>query len=251
MASMSVFELFKNLFYIRIPIVIVYIFVCGFIILISPKRELRILGVWAILVATGNCLSNIRLLMEYLSAKKLISNEIFSKGGYIGFFNLVSLLSLSVYIARNILMWLYTKRNYGTKNAPIIAIICLIFCSMIPRYVISSHFNLRGQFKSFVIASTCSEFVFTLATVSIFLVIFFKNRTIERNIPKFWIFHLYSIISGIISLPLDVKANTDYNNDNFLLFYVIVCIIFSIITLGFYTYVAIRAHKRDTVQTWY
>jgi hypothetical protein len=214
---------------------------------------MRVLGIWALLVATGNALSNIRLLLEYLCSKKLISQDIFTKDGYIGFMNLVGLLTLAIYIARNVLMWKYEKRNYGTKNAPIIAIIILIICNMASRYIISMTFRSYAydQYKSFLIATSCSEAVFSIAIVAIHLVIFFKNRSIDRNIPKFWLFHLYAIITAVTSLPMDIKANLDYNNDNFIFIYMLVCIMFSIFTLSFYTYAAIRAHKQNTVQTWY
>lgn len=251
MASLSVIELVKHIFYLRIPVVIVYIFVCGFLILISSKREMRILGIWALLVGTGNCLSNIRLLLEYLCSKNLVSQDIFRKDGYISFMNLVGLITLALYIARNIMMWLYEKRNYGTKNAPIIAIIILIICNMTSRYIISMTFRSYDQYKSMLIATSCSEAVFSIAIAAIHLVIFFKNRAIDRNIPKFWLFHLYAIITAVISLPMDLKANLDYNNDNFIFIYMLVCIMFSIFTLSFYTYAAIRAHKQETAQTWY
>ena len=250
MASFKVVNLLQEAYYWRIPVVVLCIFICGFLITFSPKRGLRIFGIWVILEAITTGMSSIEFILQYLYHKKIITSDFYINGPYVNLITNIGIISFFMNIILKILMWLYAKRNYGTKKAPIIVILSLVISSIIARFVINAYFKDLGQMGSLLNVLTISEAAFGIMITTIYLIIFFKNRSIERNIPNFWIFHLYGLITAVISIPLEIKLRTDYNNDNFVASYMLICILFSIITICFYTYFTIRAYKREEIQAW-
>lgn len=250
MASLRVLDLLKHVFYWRIPIVILFILICGLLITFSSKKGMKILGIWAILEAITTALGNISLFVQYLYYQKIITSDFYTEGPYNTIITTAGIISFFLGITSKILIWLYAKRNYGTKKAPIIVILSLIIGSIIARIIITVSFHDHEQLNILLKALTISQTAFGIAITIIYLVIFFKNRSIERNVPKLWTFYLYGLITSIICIPLDIKANIDYNNDNFVASYMLICILFSIITICFYTYFTIRAYKREEIQAW-
>ena len=195
------------LFYFVRPAIYLAIAVFGFIILFGKTKSTRILGLSFVLTSFASLLECASTLIVRFSDADTYSN----------FVSVSSIIQVVITIAAPLCMCIFIHRNYG-KKLIYIPLLILPVLNIVARFIINEAFsNLRmsgnGFSMWFYTVDVINSFVIGAAVTVILIIVFHKNRKMEKIIPLAWIFEIVNLAgSALFSFCLCVSYLTMYQN---------------------------------------
>ncbi len=248
MADITLLDVVK-IAYTWAPILMnVIMIIFGVMTLTGRNKALRILGVWTILLPVSGFFQSAARYFTLMYGAGMLPEDFFSSGTYSSILTVTGIIGFALSISHLVLRWLYTRKSYGTGKGILITVLVLTCVSPVLLIIVNKvlHDQLSDMQAATAYGGSVS-LIFTIAITSIFMVVFLRNRSKEKYIPAFWVFHLLNIVSNAINylLYLAVLKNTD--NDNFILLYMFICILLGFIlpSAAFYLFRASRVSVNE------
>ncbi len=215
MADWTLLDIVKFIYTWVPPILSLVSLALGFLTAFGRNKQLRLLGVWAILNIMAGHLGGASSYCRSLYDMGVLPEGFYREGTYQTVITVTGIAGFALTVLYLIYMWLYTKRSYDTGKGVLIAVLVISVVSpvlhIITNRVAFDLFSDLDHTMVSVYASSVSV-IFAVATTCIFMWVFAKNRKKEKLIPAFWVFHLLFILKGTIRYFLDIGYI--YNSDN-------------------------------------
>ena len=221
MASLTLLEIVNFISRWSFPLFCLITLVSGILILTGKNKNLKLLGLGAVL-GLGNTLANyINTILPQLFNDGVLNEDFFRSGNATNVKVLLGLTAFSFLVVVTVLRWLYTRRAYGTSIGVLITILVLMVLGPVAqiiatRLMVSSVDS--SEYTRFSVYVGAVSLVFSMATTVVFLSVFYKNRKTEKAIPYYWVFFLLTILADIITYLLTVGAVNNMESDNYALF---------------------------------
>ena len=221
MASWTLLDIVNFISKWSFPLFCLITLVSGILILTGKNKNLKLLGLGAVL-GLGNTLANyINTLLPQLYNDGILDEEFYRSGNVTNVKIILGLTAFSFLVVCTVLRWLYTRRAYGTSIGVLITILVLMVlgpaAQIIATWLMAHSVDSSEYIKSSVYVGAVS-LVFSIATTVVFMSVFHKNRKTEKAIPYYWVFFLLTVLADIITYLLTVGAVNNMGSDNYALF---------------------------------
>ncbi len=236
------------LFYFVRPAIYLAIAVFGFIILFGKTKSTRILGLSFVLTSFASLLECASTLIVRFSGADT----------YFNFVSASSTIQVVITIAAPLCMCIFIHKNYGRKLI-YIPLLILPVLNIVARIAINEAFNSAGMsgndfFRWTNTVNVISSFVIGAAVAIILIIVFHKNRKMEKIIPLAWIFEIVNLVwSAVFSFCLCIsyqtmyqgKTASDFSNS------IVITALFlqAVISMVFPVYVMIMAVKKGKLES--
>ena len=221
MASWTLLDIVDFISKWSFPLFCLITLVSGILILTGKNKNLKLLGLGAVL-GLGNTLANyINTILPQLFNDGVLNEDFYRSGNVTNVKTLLGLIAFSFLVVCTVLRWLYTRRAYGTSIGVLITILVLMVlgpaAQILATWLMAHSVDSSEYIKSSVYVGAVS-LVFSIATTVVFMSVFYKNRKTEKAIPYYWVFFLLTVLADIITYLLTVGAVNNMGSDNYALF---------------------------------
>ena len=189
--------LFTLLFFFGEYVATVFAIVVGIIIIVRKESTTGLLGIWCLLSGISELISAL-----YNTALRFLPMETISKLA-----SVKSIIQGLLAMATIVLLFMYPKIRYKAKGLIAIVIIRL---AVNPAIILLNELSNRLFIKlsnsalpTYYLTTVVSALTSIAVSIIIFLA-YFKNKEKEEYISKMWIFHLLSVIFGVIVLIISI-----------------------------------------------
>ena len=239
MASLTLLEIVYFIYKWSLPFFAMVSLVLGILIVVGKNKNLKLLGLGAIL-GLGNTMANyIDTNLPQLYNDGILDEDFYRSGNVTNVRIILGLTAFSFLVVVTVLRWLYTRRAYGTRIGVLITILVLMVLSPVAN-IIANRLIINTQGSSEYYRTTVYagiiRVLFSVAATAVYMVVFFKNRKTEKAIPSYWVFFLLFILEEIISYLITVGAVNNLNNDNYTMFAFAISIMMGFISPVSYLY---------------
>lgn len=221
MASWTLLDIVNFISRWSFPLFCLITLVSGILILLGKNKNLKLLGLGAVLGLGNSLASYINTLLPQLYNDGVLNEDFFRSGSVTNVRILLGLTAFSFLVVVTVLRWLYTRRAYGTRFGVLITVLVLMVLGPVAR-IIASRLMVSSvdssEYTRFSVYVGAVSLVFSIATTVVFLSVFYKNRKTEKAIPYYWVFFLLTILADIITYLLTVGAVNNMESDNYALF---------------------------------
>lgn len=226
MATWTLLDIANFLYRWSSPFFVLVSLVFGILILFGKNKNLKILGLGVVLGIGNTLASYINGLLPNLYNTGVLNEDFYRSGNSTDVKMILGLTAFSFGLVATVLRWLYTKRSYGTRIGVLIAIIMLMVTGPVARVMLNRLMTggIRNESDAnwYAVYMSTVSLLFSIAITAVFMVVFFKNRKIEKAIPSYWVFFLLFILADIISYLITIGAVYNMDNDNYFIFAVAV-----------------------------
>ena len=215
MADLTLLDVVKFIYTWVPPILSLVSLALGFLTAFGRNKQLRLLGVWAILNIVAGHLGSASSYCRSLYEMGVLPEGFYREGTDQTVITVTGIATFALTVLYLIYRWLYTKRSYDTGKGVLIAVLAISVVSPVLQIIANRvAFDLFSDLDTTMVSVYAGSVsvIFAVATTCIFMCVFAKNRKKEKLIPAFWVFHLLFILNTTIRYILDIGYI--YNSDN-------------------------------------
>lgn len=232
MADWTLLDIVKFIYTWVPPILSLVSLALGFLTAFGRNKQLRLLGVWAILNIMAGHLGGASSYCRSLYDMGVLPEGFYLEGTYQTVITITGIACFALTVLHLIYRWLYTKRSYGTGKGVLIAVLVISVVSpvlqIVTNRVASDLFSDLDYTTVSVYAGSVSV-IFAVANTCIFMCVFAKNRKREKLIPAFWVFHLLFILNTTIRYILDIGYIYNSDNNDYIMLGMLVSVLLALV----------------------
>lgn len=232
MADWTLLDIVKFIYTWVPPILSLVSLALGFLTVFGRNKQLRLLGVWAILNIMAGHLGGASSYCRSLYDMGVLPEGFYLEGTYQTVITITGIACFALTVLHLIYRWLYTKRSYGTGKGVLIAVLVISVVSpvlqIVTNRVASDLFSDLDYTTVSVYAGSVSV-IFAVANTCIFMCVFAKNRKREKLIPAFWVFHLLFILNTTIRYILDIGYIYNSDNNDYIMLGMLVSVLLALV----------------------
>lgn len=214
-AALTLLDIANFLYRWSPPFFILVSLVFGILILFGKNKHLKLLGLGVVLGTVISVATYIDASLPYLYDIGVLDENFFRSGNVVTVKMMLGLTVFSVSAVVTVLRWLYTRRAYGTRIGVLVTVLVLMVLGPVVRIVMNktiTNTHSASEYYESSIYLTVVNVLFSVAMTAVFLIVFFKNRKLEKAIPSYWVFLLLFILADIAAGLIAIWAVSEWNN---------------------------------------
>ena len=189
MASWTLLDIVNFISRWSYPLFCLITLVSGILILLGKNKNLKLLGLGAVLGLGNSLASYINTLLPQLYNDGVLNEDFYRSGNVTNVRIILGLIAFSFLVVVTVLRWLYTRRAYGTSIGVLITVLVLMVLGPVAR-IIASRLMVSSvdssEYTRFSVYVGAVSLIFSIATTVVFLSVFYKNRKTERRRTEPW-----------------------------------------------------------------
>ena len=248
MASLTVMDIARFINTWLNPVMGIITIVIGLVVCFGMNERLRVLGIWGVLMGITTILGMTTRLINYLYSIDKLDSHFFRDGIYNRIVYITGIIAAIMGLVGRFMVWLYARRNYGTKVLWIIIVSIIPIVTTVIKMVINKLTLRNADGKNIMALTTYSNSIIIIGGVAvslIFMLIFYKNKGKENIIPLFWLFSLLSIIGSVLNYLLNIIYIHNLDNNNIYLCLTFFGCLGLLITPAACLYLLIKQNSRE------